>query len=299
MTWLRYSLTCNPSCLDDLRELLENFGAAAVSFSPASSEPVFGDGAESDQYWEQTVVSALYSPDVDLDILSACVRNRVGMENLSDLRIEAVIDEDWIESYKAGFKPIVFGGRLCICPSWQEVPTEVSCVMHLDPGLAFGTGTHATTALCLEWLADNDLNGLDVIDYGCGSGILAIAAALLGAASVVAVDIDPQALQATRTNAKKNTVAELVEVYQPEAVAGCQADLLVANILLKPLQSLAPVLHSLLRPHGRIVLSGILSTQVDGCMDAYSDWVVFDDPLFRDEWAMLTGTVRAAAGDEG
>jgi ribosomal protein L11 methyltransferase len=289
-SWVRLTLTSYPQYLEELGELLEKFDAISISFTPASSEPVFGDDSEVDRFWENTAVSALFNQDVDMDILIACIRNKTGAGNILDCRIEPVIDTNWIEKHKTGFTPMIFGNRLCICPSWLPRPQEIPHVIELDPGLAFGTGTHATTALCLQWLATHDIKGKSVIDYGCGSGILALAAAKLGASSVSAVDIDPQALLATQDNARNNKLDDHIQTALPSDFVRHTADILIANILLNPLISLAQVLATLLEPGGRIVLSGVLSTQTEQCLQAYKRWFDMDEPVFRDEWVMLTGT---------
>jgi ribosomal protein L11 methyltransferase len=289
-SWVRLTLTSYPQYLEELGELLEKFDAISISFTPASSEPVFGDDSEVDRFWEHTAVSALFNQDVDMDILIACIRNKAGTDNILDCRIEPVIDTNWIEKHKVGFAPMVFGNRLCICPSWLPRPQDIPHVIELDPGLAFGTGTHATTALCLQWLATHAIEGKSVIDYGCGSGILGLAAAKLGASRVSAVDIDPQALLATLDNARNNNLQDSIKTALPADFVRHTADILIANILLNPLISLSPMLATLLEPGGRIVLSGVLSTQTDQCLQAYSRWFDMDEPVFRDEWVMLTGT---------
>jgi ribosomal protein L11 methyltransferase len=295
MAWLRLTFTSYPPCLQDLGALLEQFDAISISYAPVTGDPVFGDAAVAERYWERTSVSALFDQGIDTDILIACVRNRVGTDNILDCRVELVQDANWIEAHRSGFAPRIYGGRLCICPSWCERPAEIPHIIELDPGLAFGTGAHATTALCLEWLAGNDLAGKRVIDYGCGSGILALAAAALGAAEVQAVDIDPQALLATGNNAANNRLAHKIHTTLPGNGLMQQADLLMANILLNPLLELAPVFKGSLAGNGTLVLSGILATQAHECLKAYTPWFDMHGPVYRDEWAMLCG-VRTGAG---
>lgn len=296
MTWLLISYQCRPEQLDDLRELLENFGAVSVSYTGASPEPVFDDDGTDRQCWDLNQVSALFSSDLDVDILTACVRNRLGPENVSGCKIESLRDRDWTLEGKSAFQAMHFGKRLCVCPSWHDKPDDVPCVIELDPGLAFGTGSHATTALCLEWLANQDLSGRKLIDYGCGSGILAIAAAKLGAPEVVAVDMDQQAIHSTLENAEKNHVSTQIQCGSPGDFELYRADILVANILLKPLQELSSRFSSLLYPGGQIVLSGILASQLTELIEHYRSWVDFEDPVFRDEWVMISGTNQSTAG---
>ena len=293
MSWLKLTLTSYPQYLEDLGELLEKFDALSVSYAPASTEPVFGDDSVVDRFWEQTTVSALFTQDIDLGILLACVRNKLGTENIVDCRIELVQNTNWVEKFKTGVAPIIFGDKLCICPSWLQKPEGVEHIIELDPGLAFGTGTHATTALCLEWIATHDIQGKHVIDYGCGSGILGLAVAKLGASNIIAIDIDPQALLATNSNARNNNLESRITTALPTEFLMQQTDILLANILLNPLLSLSATLSSLLAEGGKLVLSGILSTQVELCSQTYSRWFDMDEPVFRNEWAMLTGTRKA------
>jgi len=288
--WFKLTLTSYPPLVEDLVELLEKFDALSVSMTPATSEPIFGDDSTEDRFWEHTAIAALFNPDIDLDILVACIRNKVGPQNILECKIEFMQDTNWLEQHKPGFAQMIFGNKLCICPSWLPRPANIDYIIELDPGLAFGTGTHATTALCLEWLATNDIQGKQIIDYGCGSGILGIAAARLGASIVHAVDIDPQALQATHSNAGINQLESLIQTYLPDQFPGQPADILIANILLNPLITLAPSFSKMLTGGERIVLSGVLSTQTDQCLRTYTPWFDMDTPVFRDEWVMLTGT---------
>jgi ribosomal protein L11 methyltransferase len=287
--WIRVTLTTYPEYLEDLSGLLEKFAAISISYIPATTEPIFGDESEKNRYWQQTSVSALFDADIDTDILIACIRNQTGTDNILDFKIEPVGDTNWLDKYKSGFSPMIFGDRLCICPSWLPRPEQIEHVIELDPGLAFGTGTHATTGLCLQWLATHDISGKQVIDYGCGSGILALAAARLGASHVEAVDIDPQALIATTANARNNGLEQLITTSLPADFKPPKADILLANILLNPLLRLASDLAQMVVEGGDIVLSGILSTQAEECRKVYSRWFDMDAPEFRDEWAMLSG----------
>src|SRR5690606_25394554 len=208
---------------------------------------------------------------------------------------EEIADQDWERSWMDNFKPMRFGRRLWIVPSWHEAPEPDAVNLLLDPGLAFGTGTHPTTALCLEWLDSQGLDGLQVIDFGCGSGILAIAALLLGADRVTGTDIDPQALEASRDNAQRNQLAdERLPLYLPADMPAEPADILVANILAGPLVSLAPQLTGLVKPGGRIALSGILAEQTEEILAAYRDAFELDPVADKDGWLRVSG-VRGAA----
>jgi len=290
MPWLRLTLETTADQVDSLTGFLQQFDATAISLTPVSAEPIYGGVGNEPEVWQRTSVSALLDSETDLDILIACLRNRIGTENLFSHHVEPVLDREWTEAWKKEHGPIRFGHKLSICPSWLPSPGDTDYTVILDPGLAFGTGTHATTALCLDWLAGNEFRNKLVIDYGCGSGILSLAAARLGAAMTYAVDIDPQALLATQANADKNGLAEQLIILSPDQANLPQADILIANILLNPLLELAPVFSKLVKRGGQIVLSGILAGQVQDCLDSYARWFTMDQPEFRDEWAILHGS---------
>lgn len=298
MSWLRLTVECPMQQVAALSQLFEQFDALAISSEAVSEEPLYAGVDEAPIYWQRTAISALFDPGIDLDILLACARNRIGDDHLLGSRVEAVSDKNWIDEQQKEFSAMVFADRLCIHPSWVAAPQDCAATLVLDPGLAFGSGRHATTSLCLNWLAGRDLEHCELIDYGCGSGILALAAAALGAASVSAVDIDPQALSACRANADRNHLLDRVSVHSAGESALPTADILIANILLKPLQELAPRFAALLRPGGKLVLSGILAVQVDACLATYRPWFNMDAPVFQDEWALLEGT-RVAASQPG
>ncbi|CSC86596.1 50S ribosomal protein L11 methyltransferase [Vibrio cholerae] len=199
-------------------------------------------------------------------------------------------DKDWEREWMDNFHPMQFGRRLWICPSWREVPDPQAVNVMLDPGLAFGTGTHPTTALCLEWLDNLDLTGKTVIDFGCGSGILAIAAIKLGAAKVIGIDIDPQALLASKDNAARNGVEDQIEVYLPkDQPEGLVADVVVANILAGPLRELSPTIKGLLKPGGQLAMSGILDTQAESVAEFYRDDLELDPIAEKSEWCRISG----------
>jgi ribosomal protein L11 methyltransferase len=289
MSWLRLTIETNAGQVESLAGLLEQFSVNSLSFQPAASDQLFADACgDNTVWWSRTAVSALLDPDIDMDVLLACIRNRIGTENIHRHRIEPLPKDIWIESHKREFNAIRFAGRLIVKPSWDESEYADLPTIILEPGLAFGSGKHATTALCLEWLAANDLHGKTLIDYGCGSGILALAAARLGASRVHAVDIDPQAVSATRQNAEKNNLLDRIQIACPP-VTPPPADILMGNILLNPLMSLAPVFAKLVHPDGVIVLSGILANQVGDCQAHFEKWFTMGPPVYRDEWALLTG----------
>lgn len=218
--------------------------------------------------------------------------NNVINENCA-YKIEQIEDKDWEREWMDNFHPMQFGKRLWICPSWRPVPDESAVNVMLDPGLAFGTGTHPTTALCLQWLDGLDLANKTVIDFGCGSGILAIAALKLGAKQAIGIDIDPQAIQASRDNAERNGVSDRLSLFlakdQPENL---QADIVVANILAGPLKELATPITQLLKKNGHLGLSGILTSQAESVCQAYQHSINLDDVTEKDEWCRITGNKK-------
>lgn len=293
MQWLRLGFDCDAEQVDALAELLERLGAESLSISGgARVAPTAGFG-QAPACRPDSRVSALLPMGSDLDIILACLRNRAGSAGLRNASITPLLDRDWVAAGREAHGPMLFGDRLCICPSWASAPAGKR-VLTLDPGLAFGTGAHATTALCLEWIAERDWSGREVIDYGCGSGVLALAAAALGAMRVLAIDLDPVAVTVAADNTRRNGLAAIVSAAEPDAAAPGPADLLLANILLGPLLDLAPRFAALVKPEGEILLSGILATQAETCLGRYARWFNMAPPRFRAEWALLTGRRRAA-----
>ncbi len=209
-------------------------------------------------------------------------------------KIEQIEDKDWEREWMANFHPMRFGERLWICPSWRDVPDPDAVNVMLDPGLAFGTGTHPTTSLCLTWLDGLDLAGKTVIDFGCGSGILAIAALKLGASQAIGIDIDPQAIQASRDNAERNGVADRLSLYLPhQQPENLQADVVVANILAGPLRELAPLISVLPKSGGHLGLSGVLESQAESVCEAYVAHFALDPVAVKEEWCRITGVKTA------
>lgn len=205
-------------------------------------------------------------------------------------KIEQLEDKDWEREWMDNFHPMQFGKRLWICPSWREIPEPDAVNVMLDPGLAFGTGTHPTTSLCLEWLEGLDLEGKTVVDFGCGSGILAIAAIKLGAAKVIGIDIDPQAILASKDNATRNGVADQIELYLPQdQPEGLIADVVVANILAGPLRELSGIITSLVKPQGQLAMSGVLDTQAEDVASYYAEQFDLDAIVEQQEWCRISG----------
>ncbi|MGB5104521.1 MAG: 50S ribosomal protein L11 methyltransferase, partial [Steroidobacteraceae bacterium] len=242
--------------------------------------------------WPTRVVKALFDASTDRDAIARSLA--VALPGAPPPRFEAVADKAWEREWLKDFKPMRFGRRLWVCPGGLPAGDPEAVRVELDPGLAFGTGTHPTTALCLEWLDGRDLRGLEVVDYGCGSGILAIAALKLGAASARAIDIDPQALIATRDNAERNRIeAASLDISDDPGLAERSCDLLVANILAGPLVELAPRFAAALRAGGELALSGILAGQAQTVTAAYQPWFDIALSATREGWALLDGRRRA------
>lgn len=293
MAWLQLSLESNKKDAELLTELLEQFGAISVSLSAISNELLFGQQEnDNQQLWERTCITALLHDDIDLDTLLVTLNRRVGNDHILGHKIELLPDKDWVSDFQNSHGIRLFSDKLCICPGWCAPPDNVSTVLMLDPGLAFGTGSHDTTSMCLEWLTENDISGKSVIDYGCGSGILALAALKLGASTAYAIDIDPQALIAARENAEKNRLSDRITISLPGDINLQKTDFLLANVLLNPLKDLASLFANLVQPGGKIILSGILATQAEECQKVYQSWFDITPPVFRNEWAMLEGVRR-------
>jgi len=294
MSWIQLSIDTDSTQADDLSELLEQFGAVSVSLAAADDEALFAEPGQVTTLWDTIRMTALLPVDIDMDIVLMCIRNRIGDDHIFGHSISLLKDKDWVGGFQQEHQPILFSDRLCICPSWCDPPPGVTTII-LDPGLAFGTGTHATTALCLRWLVDHDFQDKTLIDYGCGSGILAMTAASLGAEQVFAVDIDPQAIKSCSNNLRNNQLEGRVKVMLADQLKLSSADVLIANILLNPLMSLAGTFADLVsRPGGRLVLSGLLHVQLEACLAAYAPWFDFQEPVFEQEWALLAGVRRAS-----
>ena len=285
MPWIQLRINTTSDLAESISEQLEESGAVSVTFQDTFDNPVFEPLPGETKLWGNTDVVGLYDAETDIDELKAILN----LEQYS-YKIEQLEDKDWEREWMDNFHPMQFGKRLWICPSWREIPDPNAVNVMLDPGLAFGTGTHPTTALCLTWLDSLDLTNKIVIDYGCGSGILAIAALKLGAARVIGIDIDPQAIQASHDNAERNKVSEKIELYLAKDIPNnLQADVVVANILAGPLKELKPQISKLVKPSGELGLSGILANQSQSVYDAYQTEFVLDPVIEQDEWCRITG----------
>jgi ribosomal protein L11 methyltransferase len=286
--WQQIVLAIDKTLVNDLEKALFSLGCLSVTIEDAGDEPIFEPAPGETPVWEQLLVTGLFDADAELNHIANELQSSLG--KLSVIKQVTLEDRVWEREWMSHFNPMKFGQRLWICPSWCNPPEPGAINLMLDPGLAFGTGTHETTALCLEWLDQQDLDAKRVIDYGCGSGVLAIAALLLGCKSVLAVDNDPQALQATRQNGVANNIGnEQLQVALPEAFDPEPANLLMANILAGPLIELAPRLASLVLSGGQIILSGILKTQIEDVSAAYRPFFDLDAAVVRGDWVRLSG----------
>jgi|SRR5579885_2275624 len=292
MSWLELKLALGHLDAERVEEALEEVGALSVTLEDAGDEPIYEPDADKPSLWSDTRVTALFPADAHMDSVMARLKMGLALKELPPHRIEPLEDRDWAREWLKDFKPMRFGERLWICPTAYTPPDPRAVNLILDPGLAFGTGTHATTALCLEWLDGHDVKGQQVVDYGCGSGILAIAAARLGCRQVWAVDNDPQALVASRDNAARNGVTGQLHICLPPALPALQADLLLANILAGPLVSLEPLLAAHLKPGGRLVLSGILKSQEPDIRRAYEADFTELETQAKDDWIRISGIRR-------
>ncbi|RPI13213.1 MAG: 50S ribosomal protein L11 methyltransferase [Lysobacterales bacterium] len=274
-----------------IEEALFELGAVAVTLEDAADDPVLEPAPGETPLWPTVRLHAIFEARDDARSAADEVSRR--WPDLPPAAVEGLPDKVWEREWLKDFRPMRFGRRLWVCPGGLPAGDPEAVRIELDPGLAFGTGTHPTTALCLEWLDAEELTGARVADYGCGSGILAIAAARLGASHVIAMDIDPQALLATRENAVRNGVAHRVAPTDDPALPEAAIDVLVANILAGPLVALAPLLAAALRTDGRIALSGLLAGQADAVTAAYRPWFDIRLAAARDGWALLAGRRRA------
>ena len=278
---------------DSVEEVFARHGALSISLSDAGDKPVLEPAPGETPLWRDMRITALFDADADFEKLQDDLRRSLNLDTLPAHEIADLEDRAWEREWLVDFGPMQFGKRLWISPGGAQIADENAVVVKLDPGLAFGTGTHATTALCLEWLDGVPLAGKTVLDYGCGSGVLAIAALRLGSGPATAMDIDPQAVLATRSNADNNGVLQQLTVLEAGDQVTGAFDIVVANILAGPIIELAATIAGTVKSGCLLCLSGILSEQVDDVLDAYKPWIEFDTPEMRDQggqtWARLTG----------
>jgi len=294
MPWLRLTLRTDTGHADKVSDALEQAGAQAITMVDAEDQPLFEPLPGEIPLWAKLEITGLFEADIDSAALNEQLAKKLPGEIMASQRLEPLEDKDWSRVWMDDYHPMQFGEKIWIVPSWCEPPRTDAVNILLDPGLAFGTGTHPTTSLCLQWLDGQSLVGKQVLDYGCGSGILAIAAAKLGAKKVTAIDIDPQALQATRNNAERNEVSDLISTHLPIDLPEAGFDMLLANILAGPLAELADMLCLALRPGGTLVLSGILAEQADDVARAYRRHCNISDPVQQGDWVRLSGSKHQA-----
>ena len=292
MDWLRVQIDLGSLPPEPVETALATLGAVAVEYRDAGDEPLLEPAPGETPLWQEITLSALLPVACDPDHVRLVVAAAVTPHRLPAIRFETLEGQDWVGRFRETLKPQHFGHGLWVIPPGTTAPTDAAATVQLEPGLAFGSGKHATTALCLEWLAGLQCRG-DVLDFGCGSGVLALAALALGARHAVAVDIDPQARQACTTNALRNGAGDRIHVSDgSDLAAGQHFDAVVANILSGPLIDLAPRLLGHLRPGGAMALSGILATQAPEVVAAFEPWIEFAPPAARDDWVLLAGRFR-------
>lgn len=303
MPWISLTLESDAAHAEILSDALLELGALSADIHDAAAgtereQPLFGEPGElPEKIWPAAEITALFDADADVNAVVQAAAQAAELDSLPIYRLAEVPEQDWVRLSQAQFTPIQISSRLWIVPSWHQIPDPAAVSLILDPGLAFGTGSHPTTQLCLAWLDENLRGGEDVLDYGCGSGILAIAALKLGAGHAVGIDIDPQAVVASRDNARRNQLDQMqAEFYTPQfapqaaLAAAAWADVVVANILANPLIVLAPLLMSMTRKDGRIALSGILRDQAKEVASIYRQWFEMRIAGEQEGWVLLTGT---------
>lgn len=293
MAWIEFGLIVNKDYVELVEDKLLELGALSISLTDAEDEEIFEPGDEI-FLWDKILIKGLYDDDksalVD-EFKEWAKKNLVADADLVFFS-KRILDTDWLAASKASFPPIKLADNFWIIPKWQKVVDASATNLLINPGLAFGTGTHSTTSLCLQWLLGQNLAEKSVLDYGSGSGILAIAALMLGAKSALATDIDQLALDATYENAQLNSVDSKLKILPPKDILSPKVDFLLANILAKPLINLAPLLASYLKKEAKICLSGILAWQADDVMNAYQSWISWQEPSVAEEWVCLTGVLK-------
>lgn len=295
MAWLSLKIEADENIADLLSDTLLDLGAISVSIEDAHAETpheqaLFGEpGDPPPGIWQQNIISALFPEDTAAQDVLQSLQQATGLQGFS-YSTDTVAEQDWVRATQSQFEPIQISNRLWIVPTWHVAPEAGALNIVLDPGLAFGTGSHPTTHLCLAWLEEHIQQPLTVLDYGCGSGILAIAAKKLGAGEVIGTDIDTQAITSSKYNAQQNDVS--AAFYLPDQLPSVEADIVVANILSSALTVLAPALATACKKGGKIALSGILQSQAEQVAEVYAEWFDMDAPLTMEGWVLLTGCKR-------
>jgi ribosomal protein L11 methyltransferase len=293
MDWRQFVMDLETLHPESVEEIFARHGACSTTLSDAGDKPVLEPAPGETPLWQDVRITGLFTADTNFDALRADLMASLGLDTLPDHEVSDLADRDWEREWLKDFAPMKFGSRLWICPGDSDVDDADAVVVRLDPGLAFGTGTHPTTALCLEWLDGLDLRNCKMLDYGCGSGVLAIAALLLGSDRAMAMDIDDQAVRATIDNALRNDVRDRLGVSNHAGGIAGEFDVVVANILAGPLIALAESIAGHVKGGCLLALSGILSEQVEEVLSAYRPWIDFEEPQFREQggqiWARLNG----------
>ena len=289
MRWYKVELACSRANANILEEILVAIGAISISMTKKSKKDIYEPGVGETPLWELINISALFEQKIlEKDIASA-----LNLIEYSDLSISELEEINWIESYQKNFQPIKFGNNLCVVPSWEKSNKfDNKTIMKMDPGLAFGTGSHETTQLCMEYLDQKNMKCLSVIDYGCGSGILSIAAILLGAKDCLSVDNDPQALASTKKNAKRNNLARQINIQDSDNVPDIEADILISNILFNTLLVLRDKFNNLIKTNGTIVLSGIMKDQKNSLVSHYSKFFRLNSSMSKGNWCLIEMTKK-------
>ncbi len=291
MPWKQITFNTPKNSVDPLEDHLLTLGALSVTLMDAEDHPILEPELNTTPLWDHNLVTALFEDDIDIDATLISIKTSMS-DSVSINKIETVDDQEWERAWMDDYHPMKFGDRLWIYPTNIESPDTSDTIISLDPGLAFGTGTHATTALCLEWLDQAETNGNTVVDFGCGSGVLAIAAAMLGAHRCYGIDNDPQAIIATDSNAALNNVSSIVSAHLPDDTPFIQADIIIANILSMPLILLAENIANLCRSGGQLVLSGILEGQIDDVIEAYTVFFTDFTRTQKDDWFRICATKK-------
>jgi len=300
VSWTEISISVSREATPQAEEALELLGALAITFQDDEDNPVLEPGPGATPLWPTVHVRGLFEEGVEKQPVLAALSDVPGADRPENIRWRKVGEQDWERAWMDRFAPMKFGQRLWIVPGGMSIQHDPANIeIQLDPGLAFGTGTHPTTALCLEWLDGTDVTALTVVDYGCGSGILGIAAALKGAARVICVDTDPQALEATTENAARNGVADRVSCQLPAAADCNGVDIVMANILAAPLIDLAPLFTGFLKPGGQLALSGILAEQAEDVRSAYWPGIGAMSVEQKEEWILLAGQAPESSESPG
>lgn len=288
--WYQFELSLGSLNKNFIEKIFNNHNAASITYSDAGIEPIYEPLPGETPYWKNSLITGLFEIDTDFESLKYDLLISLNIKKLPEHSIKRLIGREWEREWMRDFKPTCFGRNLWIYPEQYHSENEDKVIVNLDPGLAFGTGTHSTTKLCLEWLDSLNLENKSILDYGCGSGILGISALKLGARKVTAIDIDPQAIEATRINAQKNNIEENIFVYKEIIDNSEKYDVIVANILAEPLMMLAPLLTKMLKRNGIIGISGILMSQVELIENAYKPFVTIQSLKHHNEWSLLCGS---------